>query len=133
PPRAVPRACPPLRAAPRAPPAALSGPPSGGPRGAPRRGGGPVRGGRPALLARHNRRYGGFVVHLGILVIAVGVTGSQAWSVQTETTLKVGESTDLGGDNIPRARLGAGERAQHPQVVRPPPLPTPPPTPPTPP
>ncbi|MGH7340160.1 MAG: hypothetical protein ACREKH_06690, partial [Candidatus Rokuibacteriota bacterium] len=40
------------------------------------------------LLVRHNRRYGGFVVHLGILVIALGVTGSQAWSVQTETTLK---------------------------------------------
>ena len=40
------------------------------------------------LLLRHNRRYGGFVVHLGILVIALGVTGSQAWSVQTETTLK---------------------------------------------
>src|SRR5207247_2285808 len=40
------------------------------------------------LLRRHNRRYGGFGVHLGILIIAVGVTGSQAWSVQTETTLR---------------------------------------------
>src|SRR5256712_4715878 len=43
------------------------------------------------LLRRHNRRYGGFGVHLGILIIAVGVTGSQAWSVQTETTLPRGE------------------------------------------
>src|SRR5207247_10457796 len=33
-----------------------------------------------SLLLRHNRRYGGFVVHLGILVVALGVTGSQAWS-----------------------------------------------------
>src|SRR4029077_6201043 len=28
------------------------------------------------LLLRHNRRYGGFVVHLGILIIALGVMGS---------------------------------------------------------
>src|SRR5439155_925845 len=49
------------------------------------------------LLRRHNRRYGGFVVHLGVLIIAVGVTGSQAWSVQTETTLGRGESTELAG------------------------------------
>jgi cytochrome c-type biogenesis protein CcmF len=49
------------------------------------------------LLLRHNRRYGGFLVHLGILVITVGVMGSHAWSVQTETTLRRGESAHLGG------------------------------------
>jgi len=30
------------------------------------------------LLLRHNRRYGGFIVHLGILIIALGVMGSHA-------------------------------------------------------
>src|SRR2546427_204204 len=38
------------------------------------------------LLRRHNRRYGGFVVHLGILLIALGVTGAHAWSVQAQWT-----------------------------------------------
>jgi len=76
-----------------------------------------VLGAMTGLLARHNRRYGGFVVHLGILVIAVGVTGSQAWSVQTETTLKVGESTDLGGYNIRFDRLEAAEESNHAKVV----------------
>src|SRR5207237_1414306 len=52
------------------------------------------------LLLRHNRRYGGFAVHLGILVVALGVTGSQAWSVQTETTLRRGEHTDLAGYRV---------------------------------
>ena len=52
------------------------------------------------LLLRQNRRYGGFVVHLGILVVALGVTGSQAWSVQTETTLKRGESAELAGYRV---------------------------------
>jgi hypothetical protein len=46
------------------------------------------------LLLQHNRRYGGFVVHLGILIIALGVMGSHAWSVQTETTLHRGESAE---------------------------------------
>src|SRR3989442_5221506 len=72
---------------------------------------------RPALLPRHNRRYGGFVVHLGILVIAVGVTGSQAWSVQTETTLKVGEIAKLGGYDVRFDRLDAAEESNHAKVI----------------
>jgi cytochrome c-type biogenesis protein CcmF len=65
------------------------------------------------LLRRHNRRYGGFVVHLGILIIAVGVTGSQAWSVQTETTLGRGESTELAGYRVRFEDLAASEESNH--------------------
>ena len=62
------------------------------------------------LLLRQNRRYGGFVVHLGILVIALGVTGSQAWSVQTETTLERGEQRRAG--RLPGPLRRAGRRAR---------------------
>ena len=65
------------------------------------------------LLRRHNRRYGGFVVHLGILVIALGVTGSQAWSVQTETTLQRGEHAELAGYRIRFDGLAASEESNH--------------------
>jgi cytochrome c-type biogenesis protein CcmF len=65
------------------------------------------------LVLRHNRRYGGFVVHLGILIIAVGVTGSQAWSVQTETTLKVGETAQIAGYRIRFDGLQASEESNH--------------------
>jgi cytochrome c-type biogenesis protein CcmF len=65
------------------------------------------------LLARHNRRYGGFVVHLGILVIAVGVTGSQAWSVQDEVTLERGEITELAGYRVRFDGLAASEESNH--------------------
>ena len=65
------------------------------------------------LLLRHNRRYGGFAVHLGILVVAVGVTGSQAWSVQTERTLRRGESTELGGYHVRFDGLAASEESNH--------------------
>jgi len=65
------------------------------------------------LLLRHNRRYGGFVVHLGILIVAIGVTGSQAWSVQTETTLRRGEHTDLAGYRVRFDGLAANEESNH--------------------
>jgi cytochrome c-type biogenesis protein CcmF len=69
------------------------------------------------LLVRHNRRYGGFVVHLGILVITLGVTGSQAWSVQTETTLKRGEVAQLAGYHVRFDGLSASQESNHFRVV----------------
>jgi cytochrome c-type biogenesis protein CcmF len=69
------------------------------------------------LLRRHNRRYGGFVVHLAILVVAVGVTGSQAWSVHTETTLKPGEQTELGGYRIRFDGLRESQESNHDKVT----------------
>ncbi len=69
------------------------------------------------LLTRHNRRYGGFIVHLGILVIAAGVTGSQAWSVHTETTLKIGEAARLAGYQVRFDGLDTVEESNHFKVV----------------
>jgi len=57
--------------------------------------------------------YGGFAVHFGILVVALGVTGSQAWSVQTETTLRRGEHTDLAGYRVRFDGLDASEESNH--------------------
>jgi cytochrome c-type biogenesis protein CcmF len=65
------------------------------------------------LLVRHNRRYGGLLVHLGILVIVVGVTGSQAWSVQTETTLQRGEHVELAGYRVRFDGLNGTEESNH--------------------
>ncbi|HEY3067827.1 MAG TPA: heme lyase CcmF/NrfE family subunit [Methylomirabilota bacterium] len=65
------------------------------------------------LLVRHNRRYGGFVIHLGILLVTVGVTGSQAWSVQDELTLRRGESTALAGYRVRFDGLAASEESNH--------------------
>jgi cytochrome c-type biogenesis protein CcmF len=69
------------------------------------------------LLIRHNRRYGGFIVHVGILIVALGVMGSHAWSVQTETTLKRGEATELAGYKVRFDGLAAREESNHFRVV----------------
>jgi cytochrome c-type biogenesis protein CcmF len=69
------------------------------------------------LLLRHNRRYGGFAVHLGVLIVALGVTGSQAWSVQTETTVKRGEAFSLAGYRIRFDGLEAAQDSTHTRII----------------
>jgi cytochrome c-type biogenesis protein CcmF len=48
------------------------------------------------LLVRDHRRYGGFLVHLGVAVLFVGVAGSAAYGVHVEQTVGVGESVHIG-------------------------------------
>jgi cytochrome c-type biogenesis protein CcmF len=48
------------------------------------------------LLKRNQRRYGGFVVHLGVVLIAIGITGSMNFSRERDATLAPGESVALG-------------------------------------
>lgn len=43
----------------------------------------------------HRARYGGYLVHIAIVIIAVGVIGSSFYSTETEGVLKPGESISL--------------------------------------
>ena len=52
------------------------------------------------LIRRNNRRYGGYIVHLAMLLIGVGVIGSQVYQQQTQATLAPGQSVSLGGYTI---------------------------------
>jgi cytochrome c-type biogenesis protein CcmF len=62
------------------------------------------------LLVRNHRRYGGFVVHLGVVILFVGVAGSSAYGTHVEQSLGKGEALSIG-----RYRLvfeGLSERAE---------------------
>ncbi len=48
------------------------------------------------LLRRNNRRYGGYLVHFAVLVIAVGVIASNFFQVERQFLLKPGESAAIG-------------------------------------
>jgi cytochrome c-type biogenesis protein CcmF len=50
-----------------------------------------------ALAARNRRRYGGYTIHLGVVVMAFGVVGSNFFQLETQATLNRGESLVLGG------------------------------------
>jgi cytochrome c-type biogenesis protein CcmF len=44
-----------------------------------------------ALFGRNQRRYGGYMVHLGITVIGIGVIGSTLFQFETRQTLAIGD------------------------------------------
>jgi len=48
------------------------------------------------LLDRNKRRYGGFVVHLGVILIVIGVTGSSAFKQEATAALRRGETFSIG-------------------------------------
>jgi cytochrome c-type biogenesis protein CcmF len=52
------------------------------------------------LFARGRRRYGGYVVHVGIAVMAIGIVGSHVYQEERDVALKVGEQVALGGFNF---------------------------------
>jgi cytochrome c-type biogenesis protein CcmF len=52
------------------------------------------------LVRRNNRRYGGYIVHLGVVLIGAGVIGSQVYQQETQATLAPGQSVTLGGYTI---------------------------------
>jgi len=49
-----------------------------------------------SLIARNRRRYGGYVVHAAIVLLAVGIAGSSAFDSVGEATLRPGETLEVG-------------------------------------
>ena len=70
-----------------------------------------------ALFRRSGRRYGGYVVHVGIAIIAVAIAMSQALAVRAEATLAPGASMEVAGRTLTLVGLRdvAEERRQ--QIV----------------
>jgi cytochrome c-type biogenesis protein CcmF len=62
------------------------------------------------LFGRARRRYGGYVAHVGIVLLATGVVGSNVYQVQTEQSLGAGESLELAGYRL--TFTGLGETAE---------------------
>jgi cytochrome c-type biogenesis protein CcmF len=52
------------------------------------------------LVARNRRRYGGYVIHLGVVLIAIGVIGIEFFQQETQGSLAVGEHLTLGAYSI---------------------------------
>jgi cytochrome c-type biogenesis protein CcmF len=50
-----------------------------------------------ALYTRNPRRYGGYLIHFGVTVIGLGVIGSTLFQLETQQTLAVGQSLQIGG------------------------------------
>jgi cytochrome c-type biogenesis protein CcmF len=49
------------------------------------------------LINRYRHRYGGYIVHLGLVMLAVGVIGSHFFQLQTDAVLKPGQEINIAG------------------------------------
>jgi cytochrome c-type biogenesis protein CcmF len=52
------------------------------------------------LVRKNRRRYGGYFVHLGVVFMALGIIGLEMFQVETQGTLKQGESLSLRGYSV---------------------------------
>jgi cytochrome c-type biogenesis protein CcmF len=50
-----------------------------------------------ALVARNRRRYGGYVVHASVVLLAIGVAGSSAYQTTRELRLQPGQTASVDG------------------------------------
>jgi cytochrome c-type biogenesis protein CcmF len=73
------------------------------------------------VVSRNRRRYGGYIVHIGIAVLLIGIAASSSFQTNREVTLRPGESTAIDGREVtyvkPTVAVGA-EYLQFGSVLR---------------
>src|SRR3989475_14091 len=69
------------------------------------------------LFRRNGRRYGGYAVHIGIVLVALAVATSQARTVDAERTLAPGDSLDVAGYTIPLEAIRPVSEPQRDSIV----------------
>ncbi|HKI52987.1 MAG TPA: cytochrome c-type biogenesis CcmF C-terminal domain-containing protein, partial [Anaerolineales bacterium] len=63
------------------------------------------------LTGRNRRRYGGYIIHISMMLMAVGILGIEIFQVETQGTVAVGESIDLSGYTVQYRELASWDDA----------------------
>jgi cytochrome c-type biogenesis protein CcmF len=69
------------------------------------------------LATRNRRRYGGYTVHVGVLVMAIGVAVSSGLAVDRTVTLAPGATATIGAYEVRNDRLVVEPLADDPRVI----------------
>jgi cytochrome c-type biogenesis protein CcmF len=80
------------------------------------------------LAGRNRRRYGGYIIHLGVVLMGIGIIGIEVFQTETQGTISQGEQISLGdytvnfdslsvfdtadGRNVARAVVGVSKNGQ---------------------
>ena len=48
------------------------------------------------LISRNRRRYGGYIIHIGVVLISLGIIGLEIFQKETQATISLGDSITLG-------------------------------------
>jgi cytochrome c-type biogenesis protein CcmF len=65
------------------------------------------------LVERNRRRYGGYIVHLGVILMVIGIAGSTFYKVETQTSVAKGQSISLGDYVVRYDGLKEVKRTNH--------------------
>jgi hypothetical protein len=63
------------------------------------------------LIDKNRRRYGGYIVHVGVVAIFVGIAASSAFRIETRQSLKAGEEMQAGKFTLRYERIASEEDA----------------------
>jgi cytochrome c-type biogenesis protein CcmF len=66
-----------------------------------------------SLAQRNQRRYGGFVVHLGVVLIIMGIAVSMSYSIEREATMQLGQSLQIGKYHVLFEGLRGSQQPTH--------------------
>jgi cytochrome c-type biogenesis protein CcmF len=60
----------------------------------------------PKLMWKMRSRYGGFIAHLGVVIMVIGITGSYAYKQENQATLRQGQTIGVGDYTLRYDRAG---------------------------
>lgn len=69
--------------------------------------------GLATLTRRNQRRYGGLIVHLGVVLIILGIAGSMSYSIEKEATLALKQELPIGNYRILFEGLSSSRQPTH--------------------
>lgn len=70
-----------------------------------------------ALARRNPRRYGGYLIHVGVAVIGIGIIGSTVYQRETQATLAVGSEVSLDGYTLRYDHFEGGQIAEDGRIM----------------
>jgi cytochrome c-type biogenesis protein CcmF len=62
--------------------------------------GGSTAGALVGLVSRNRRRYGGYIVHIGIIVLLIGIAASSSFQTRRDVEMRPGDSTVVDGRKV---------------------------------
>ena len=76
-----------------------------------------IRKRRIGLFLRRRRRYGAYLAHIGLVVVAVGVAASNFWQHEADVTLQPGQHVSVFGSSLTYAGAEQRQLADHTELV----------------
>ena len=69
------------------------------------------------LIERNRRRYGGYIVHIGVMLMVIGIAGSSFYKTDVQTNVKKGETITLRNYTVRYDGLKEVQRQNHSAVI----------------